>query len=56
MSPQKETEVDSENEGEAKTANVCGTATDNNLIFTMNNYNVRDYISCIPPPPLLLFA
>lgn len=44
--------MDSENECEARRANVCGTATSNNLIFTVNNYSVGDYISCIPPLPL----
>lgn len=40
MLPHKETEVDSENESEARTANVHGAASDSNWILTMNNYNV----------------
>lgn len=51
LSPQKEIEVDCENECEAGRANVCGAVIDNSTL-TVNNYNVWGCISCIPPAPL----
>lgn len=50
--PHKETEVHCENESEARTANVHDAASDANWILTMNNCNIWDYVTCIPPPPL----
>lgn len=53
----KETSVDCENGGEARTAHVCGAAADSNLIFTVIIHNV--YLQCsglYQLHPTMLFA
>lgn len=51
LSPQKDIEVDCENECESRRANVCGAVIDNSTL-TVNNYNVWGCISCIRTAPL----